>query len=126
MTPLEDMKPEVQALVRRGQISVAETQGLRCTADEWHAVYLRLSDDALVHFAERALANCPRVDRGDAPASAYAVQVIFLPEALRRIQRLRRATGAFAAVAEDVLRRFGDRVAALVAAHPSAGGSPPR
>lgn len=82
-----DIRPEVQALVDRGNITRAEVADLRCNSDEWHAIYPRLDDGAFVAQFGYALKHCS--NHRKVITYEDAVVEIFGPELLRRFARLK-------------------------------------
>lgn len=80
------IRPEIKALVERGNITKAEYESLRCKSWEWEAVVPALDDEALTAYVEHNLANCfPRTWN---PCLTYpdALVVVLVPELLRRLR----------------------------------------
>jgi hypothetical protein len=78
----KDIRPEIAALVARGNITREEVKDLRCNADEWNAIRLASDDDAFVDAFEYALKNCGNHAR---PITYEdSVVEIFAPDLLRR------------------------------------------
>jgi hypothetical protein len=84
------MRPEVDALLVRGNVTLSEIKALRCNSWEWQALIPKLDDEAFQFMLEQALRNCSRIR---APATTYDEAVIgaYAPELLRRwlLSRLR-------------------------------------
>ena len=84
----EHVRPEIQALVKRGNVTPAETAELHCNSWEWEHLTPAMNDEAFVARVEHALANCGHLKR---PFTTYneAVEGLYAPELLRRFKRLR-------------------------------------
>lgn len=86
----EHVRPEIQALVKRGHITLDEYKNLRCNSWEWDHVHGALDDEALVYAVEHNLKNCfPKSH----PCTTYSdsLAAIFAPELLRRFKANRDA-----------------------------------
>ena len=79
----EHVRPEIQALVARGNVTPDEIATLRCNSWEWEALVPAMNDDALFERMQHALKNCSRVHR---PAASYNESVVgvLAPELLGR------------------------------------------
>lgn len=80
----ERIRPEMQNLIRRGNVTPAELAELRCNSWEWEALVPALTDEAFVERMQHALDNC--FTRRERPFSTYnqAVEGLWAPELLRR------------------------------------------
>lgn len=83
----EHVSPEIQALLRRGNVTPAEVAELRCNSWEWELLVQVMTDDAFVARVEHALENCSRHKQ---PFVSYdeAVQGLYAPELLRRFKAI--------------------------------------
>jgi hypothetical protein len=81
----EHVRPEVQALVKPGNITSTEAARLRCNSWEWEEIYLAMDDESFVRAMEHALSNS---SRNRQPFGSYdeAVQDFYAPELLRRFK----------------------------------------
>jgi hypothetical protein len=75
------MKPEIRALIERGNITLDEIKALRCNSEEWRAIYPKLDDEALEWMAQHFAANT-----GSSHVSSYASELasLFVPEIVTR------------------------------------------
>lgn len=82
-----EIKPEITALIKRGNITVEEVHNLRANSYEWEAMVPALSIEALIERTNQALDNCPRPN---IPAQSYteAVRDVFAPELIKRLRQL--------------------------------------
>ena len=55
--PPPPVKPEFQALIARGNVTVAEYQSLSGSTADWEAIIPALDDEALAHVAEHYAKN---------------------------------------------------------------------
>jgi hypothetical protein len=80
-----EMKSEVQALIDRGNVTVAEIKELRCNSAEWEALVPMLDDGAFRHMLAHVLANC--MVRRSRPCTTYeeALVNVYAPELERRL-----------------------------------------
>ena len=87
----QHVKPEIQALAKRGEVTLAEVVELRCNSWEWEHLYPAMTDEAFEHTVSHALANCGNVS---SPCASYdeAVTGLLAPELLRRFRGLRYAS----------------------------------
>jgi predicted ribosome quality control (RQC) complex YloA/Tae2 family protein len=74
----------IEALLNRGDITWEEIQGLRLNTAEWHAVYMKLTDDALIRITQHNLKNCGPC-RHLPCTYPETLQTILVPELLRRL-----------------------------------------
>jgi hypothetical protein len=81
----EHVRPEYQALAKRGNITPAEVAELRCNSWEWEHLIPAMNDEAFVACMEHSFANCGHHKR---PYSTYneAVEGLYAPELLRRFK----------------------------------------
>ena len=80
------VRHEIQALVKRGNITLEERAALRCNSWEWEHVYPALTDEALLAAVEHNLTNCARAPR---PCTTYdeALSNILAPLVVERWKR---------------------------------------
>ena len=80
----DHIRPEIQALIDRGNVTLEELHDLRCNSWEWDALVPAMTDEALIARAQYALDNSrrPRI-----PSVTYDESVIgvFAPELMRRL-----------------------------------------
>lgn len=62
------VRPEIQALVKRGKITLDEWMGMRANSWEFEHMYSALTDEALAHVVEHNLKNC---FRRSVPSATY-------------------------------------------------------
>jgi hypothetical protein len=81
----EHVRPEIQALIKRGDVTPAEVAGLACNPWEWEALVPAMNDEAFIKHVEHALANCAIRRR---PFVVYDEAVVGLhaPELLKRFK----------------------------------------
>lgn len=79
----EHVRPEVQAIVKRGNITLAEWQEMRGNSWEFEHMYTSLDDEAFAYAVEHNLKNCAQRER---PCVTYdeACTNILAPELLKR------------------------------------------
>lgn len=82
-----EIKPEIAALIKRGNVTVEEMRNLRANSYEWESLTPALSNEALIERTNQAIDNCPRAH---VPAQSYteAVHAVFAPELIKRMQAL--------------------------------------
>jgi len=85
----EHVRPEYQALAKRGNITPAEVAELHANSWEWEHLIPAMNDEAFVERMEHAIANCGHHKR---PYSTYneAVEGLYAPELLRRFKLMQR------------------------------------
>jgi len=105
----ERIRPEMQNLIRRGNVTVTELADLRCNSWEWEALVPALSDEAFVERMQYALDNC--FTRRERPFSTYnqAVEGLYAPELLRRFKFSARDARVFAETIDDVREALGQK-----------------
>jgi len=79
------MKPEVEALIARGNVTLAELQELRCNSEEWRLLVPALDNKAFIYKLEHCIENCGRRALG---TYDEALQVLYGPEAVKRLKAL--------------------------------------
>jgi len=84
----QHVKPEIQALAKRGRVTLAEVLELRCNSWEWEHLVPAMTDEAFEHAVQHAISNCARAP---SPCSTYdeSIATLLGPELLRRFQNLR-------------------------------------
>lgn len=89
----EHVRPDVQALAKRGNVTLTEVRTLRCNSWEWEHLYLAMTDEAFVDSVAHALRNCARAP---SPCSTYdeAVSNLLAPELLRRFEAMVKVFGS--------------------------------
>lgn len=82
-----EIKPEIAALIKRGNITIEEMRDLRANSYEWESLTPALSNEALIERTNQAIDNCPRAH---VPAQSYpeAVHAVFAPELIKRLRQL--------------------------------------
>lgn len=80
------IRPEIQALIDRGRVTLAEYMSLRCNSYEWEAIVPALDDRAFFAALRHCLDNCSQIAR---PAASYdeAAIAVYLPDLKRRYLR---------------------------------------
>lgn len=93
------VRPEIRALVRRGNVTPAEVSALRSNSWEWEAIVPALNDEAFVERMEYALKNC--LTKLERPFTTYnqAVEGLYAPELIRRFKNI----ALRASAADDLL-----------------------
>ena len=81
------IRPDIQKLVDRGNVTPAEVAELRCNSWEWEALIPKMNDEAFVRFVEHALKNTSNDRR---PYATYddSVKGLLTPELLKRFKSL--------------------------------------
>jgi hypothetical protein len=99
----EHVRPEVQALVRRGNITLSEWKEFRGNSWEFEHMYCALDDEAFVYAVEHNLANCAPRER---PCASYdeTCTSILAPELLRRFKSRAERAAPVERTPETVLR----------------------
>lgn len=89
----EHVRPEIQALAKRGNVTLTEVTGLQCNSWEWEHLYPAMTDEAFTGCVQHALNNCAR---GPSPCTTYdeAVVNVYAPELLRRFNAMVRVFGS--------------------------------
>lgn len=104
----EHVKPEIQALAKRGNITPAEVVEIRCNSWEWEHLVPAMNNEAFVARMEHAIKNCGWHKR---PYGSYneAVEGLYAPELLKRftlvadvLEAIRGELGCFDYVATGV------------------------
>jgi hypothetical protein len=83
-----NIRPEIQALIDRGSVTLAEHNALQCNSWEWEALVPVLTTEALIATTEHAIKNCVRAR---SPALTYdeAVHSVYAPELIKRLRAAR-------------------------------------
>jgi hypothetical protein len=110
-----NIRPEIQTLIARGNVTSAELAELRCNSWEWEALVPAMDDEAFVGNLVHTLGNCSRAS--GRPFASYDEAIINLhtPELVRRF-KLARAASADLVVTEVALDEAGEQRAAAVKA----------
>lgn len=89
----EHVRPEIQSLTTRGNVTLTEVAALRCNSWEWEHLYPAMTDEAFAESVQHSLNNCAR---GPSPCRSYdeAVVNVFAPELLRRFQAMVKVFGS--------------------------------
>lgn len=100
------IRPEVLALVRRGNVTLEEWKEFRGNSFEFHLMYPVLNDEAFTYAFGYNLKNTSRADTRDGVFSTYddALKGFFAPEILKRWNALRAREVAARSVIEAVER----------------------
>jgi hypothetical protein len=81
------IRAEIQALIARGNVTLAELNDLRCNSWEWQALVPAMNDEAFVDRMQHTLNNCftPQAR----PFSTYdaALEGLWAPELLKRFEK---------------------------------------
>lgn len=101
------IKPEIRALIRRGNVTPTEVAELRCNSWEWEALVPALNDEAFIERMEHALENC--FTRRERPFTTYnqAVEGLYAPELLKRFESAARAARDYAETIDNVRGALG-------------------
>jgi hypothetical protein len=104
----EHVRSEIQALIKRGNVTPAETAELHCNSWEWEALVPAMDDEAFVARMEHAIANCGQHKR---PFSTYneAVEGLYAPELLRRFKLAAHDAQAFAETLDAIRAALGQK-----------------
>jgi len=81
----ENFKPEIKALLKRGNVTWDEYNALRMNTWEFHAIYLKLTDDALDQVVRHNLNNCGPGYYRTPTTYPETLQAILVPELLKRL-----------------------------------------
>lgn len=78
------IRPEIRALVERGNVTKEEVAALRCNSWEWAALVPAYDDAAFVERVEHTLAHCSQARKH----ASYdeAMVVLYGPELLKRFK----------------------------------------
>lgn len=103
------IRPEIRALLARGNVTPAEVEELRCNSYEWEALVPVMNNEALIGRMEHAFENCSHVGK---PASSYndAVVGVFAPELLRRFKFAAQEAQTFSEVVDNIREALGQKV----------------
>lgn len=103
----ERIRPEIRALVERGNITPAELLEIRCNSWEWEALVPAMTDEAFVERMQYSLDNC--FTRRERPFTTYnqAVEGLWAPELLKRFQSTARAARDYAETIDNVREALG-------------------
>jgi hypothetical protein len=101
----DHVRPEIQALIDRGNVTLAELHELRCNSWEWDALVPAMTDEALISRAQRAIDNC------GPPEFNYRGSVIgvFAPELMIRFAGASKAATAYAETIDNVREALGQK-----------------
>lgn len=101
------IRPEIQSLIARGNVTPAELAELRCNSWEWEALVPALNDEAFVERMQHSIDNC--FARHDRPFATYndAVQGLWAPELLKRFASATRAARDYAETIDNVRQALG-------------------
>ena len=97
------IKPEIRALIVRGNVTSAELAELRCNSWEWEALVPAMTDEAFIGHVEHALKNCSIVKR---PAASYddAIVGVHAPEMVKRLKKLTGEADVLSAIAREAVK----------------------
>jgi len=104
----EHVRPEIQALAKRGNVTPAETAELRCNSWEWEHLTPAMNDEAFVAQMEHAIGNCGRRKRPFTTCNE-AVEGLYAPELLRRFKSAVREARAFAESLDAIREAIGQK-----------------
>jgi hypothetical protein len=96
-----NIRPEIRALIARGNITLTELNELRCNSWEWQAMVPAMNDEAFIDRMEYALKNCFTPARR--PFSTYneAVEGLWAPELLKRFSKMQAELSAYTRAADN-------------------------
>lgn len=80
----EPIRPEIQNLLDRGNITLAEYKTLSATHHEWREIFKALDDDAFIDRFQYLLNNC-EFDRHDVSYNDGMIST-YAPELFRRFK----------------------------------------
>jgi hypothetical protein len=83
---LANVKPEIQTLLDRGNITLKEMLELQCNSYEWELIYLKLNDEAFVHQTEHILKNCHFSSHHPLVTYNDVLGNVMVPELLKRFK----------------------------------------
>lgn len=83
---VERVRPEIQALIRRGNVTLAEIQEIRCNSWEWESLVPAFDDEAFVDRMQYALDNCAQSKTRPFTVYDDAVKGLYAPELLKRFK----------------------------------------
>jgi hypothetical protein len=81
------IREEITALIKRGNVTSAECDNLRCNSWEWEAIVPALTIEALIETTEHAIKNCARA-RSPAVSYTEVVHSVYAPELIKRLRQL--------------------------------------
>ena len=84
------IRPEIAALVARGNVTQAELNELRCNSWEWEALVPAMTDEVFVGSMWHALENCFTPTTRPFVTYNKAVEGLYAPELLRRYKTIRK------------------------------------
>jgi len=90
----EMIRPEIRALIQRGNVTPEETASLRCNSWEWQALVPAMNDDAFLAAMQHALDNCFTTRRRPFTTYNEAVEGLYAPELIRRFREFKEAVEA--------------------------------
>lgn len=102
------VRPEIQALAKRGNVTPAEVAELRINSWEWEHLTPAMNDEAFVARVEHALKNCS--PRGY-PSRSYddAVYGLYAPELLKRFKLQSLAARDYGGTLEGIREALGQK-----------------
>lgn len=108
----EHIRPEIQALAKRGNITPVEVAEIRCNSWEWEHLIPAMNDEAFVAYMENAIKNCGWHKR---PYGSYneAVEGLYAPELLRRFKLIEQSARSLGHAARDLGQEEGEQDALL-------------
>jgi len=104
----DHIRHEIQALIDRGNVTLADLQELRCNSWEWDALVPAMTDEALIARAQYALDNSRRPRY---PSVTYDESVlgVFAPELMRRLAGESKAATVYAETIDNVREALGQK-----------------
>jgi len=99
---MSNVRPEIQALIARGNVTSVELAELRCNSWEWESLVPAMTDEAFIEHVEHALKNCSRPKD---PSTSYesTVFAVHAPELVRRFKKLTQEADLLADTVGDLL-----------------------
>jgi hypothetical protein len=104
----EHVRPEIQALAKRGNVTPAEIAELRCNSWEWEHLVPAMNDAAFVAEMEHAIKNSSRRKQ---PFATYdeAVSGIYGPELLKRFKLASLAARDYGQMNDNIREALGQK-----------------
>lgn len=83
------IRPEIQALADRGNVTLAEWRDLRMNSYEQELLIPKLTDEALIYTVDHMAKNCQIDQRRPFTTYDNAMIGLIVPELIRRLEPLR-------------------------------------
>lgn len=104
----EHVRPEIQVLAKRGNVTPEEVAEIRCNSWEWEHLIPAMNDEAFIARMEHAVKNCGYYKR---PYTTYneAVEALYAPELLRRFKGAMLAARDYAEALDNIRGALGQK-----------------